>query len=83
MHRASKKSNLAMIQLLLKFSPDLNSCDFYGKTPLSYAIEQDNIDIAKVTSKAKSRFLCSKGLFLGMIRTLAIRICARVSKCRL
>lgn len=48
LHRAAKKSNFLMVKLLLKYRPDVNACDFYGKTAMTYAIEADNVDIAKV-----------------------------------
>lgn len=48
LHRASKKNDLDMVKLVLKYTPDINACDFFGKTPLSYAIENDNWDICLV-----------------------------------
>lgn len=65
-----------MVKLLLKFSPDVNSCDFYGKTPMTYAIEYDSVDIAKVINiLIKIRYYSLKELPLGMIKTQVIRIC--------
>jgi len=35
-----------MVKLLLKHSPDINACDYFGKTALTYAIEENNLKMA-------------------------------------
>ena len=52
-HRATKMANLEMLKMLMNFNPDLDACDYMGKTALSYAIESDNI----FTATVKTHFL--------------------------
>ena len=42
-----------MVKILLKYNPDLNACDFLGKTALTYAIEADSLTIAKLLFRYK------------------------------
>lgn len=36
-----------MVKLLLKYFPDINACDYFGKTALTYAVENNDLKIAK------------------------------------
>ena len=40
--------DLQMVKIILHYHPDINACDFFGKTPLSYSIEKDNFEITLV-----------------------------------
>lgn len=37
-----------MVKLILKYNPDINACDYFGKTALTYAVEQNSLKIAKI-----------------------------------
>ena len=53
LHRAARKCNVKMVKLILKYRPDINCCDFFGKSALSYAIENNDFDSARELLIAK------------------------------
>lgn len=55
LHRAVIMKDDRMIQNLLRFYPDVNKRDFNGKTPLSYAVEADYFQGAKLLLLQKAR----------------------------
>jgi hypothetical protein len=52
------RGNSKTVDILMRYWPDLNKKDYKGKTPLTHAIEIDNIKIARtlLVKKAKPWF---------------------------
>lgn len=54
LHRAVIKQDVKMVKMLIKHKPDIDACDYFGKTALTYAIKYENFEIAMLLLCARA-----------------------------